>query len=203
MGILSFLDKRNKPENPTGKKRKTAFRRYGSSVIDRLTQDFKGSTLTSNGELEVSLRVMRARSRQLAMDNDYASKFLKMVKANVVGVHGIQLQARSVREDGSLDKQDNDTIEEAFAEWSLPENCSVTGRLSWVDIQRLVIESVARDGEVLVVKVRNFDNPFGFAVQIIEADHLDEDFNLTLANGNRIIMSVEVNEWDAPVPTIF
>mgnify|MGYP003650862693 CR=1 FL=1 len=133
------------------------------------------------------------------MDNDYASKFLKMVKANVVGVHGIQLQARSVREDGSLDKQDNDTIEEAFAEWSLPENCSVTGRLSWVDIQRLVIESVARDGEVLVVKVRNFDNPFGFAVQIIEADHLDEDFNLTLANGNRIIMSVEVNEWDAPV----
>ena len=55
MGILSFLDKRNKPENPTGKKRKTAFRRYGSSVIDRLTQDFKGSTLTSNGELEVSL----------------------------------------------------------------------------------------------------------------------------------------------------
>ena len=52
MGILSFLDKRNKPENPTGKKRKTAFRRYGSSVIDRLTQDFKGSTLTSNGELD-------------------------------------------------------------------------------------------------------------------------------------------------------
>jgi len=199
MGILSFLDKRNEPEKPTGKKRKTSFRRYGSSVIDRLTQDFKGSRLTANGELEVSLRVMRARSRQLAMDNDYASKFLKMVKANVVGVHGIQLQARSVREDGSLDKQDNDTIEEAFREWSLPENCSVTGRLSWVDIQRLVIESCARDGEVLVVKVRNFDNDFGFAVQIIEADHLDEDFNLTLANGNRIIMSVEVNEWDAPV----
>ena len=77
-------------------------------------------------------------------------------------------------------------------------------RLSWVDIQRLVIESVARDGEVLVVKVRNFDNPFGFAVQIIEADHLDEDFNLTLANGNRIIMSrLKLMNGMRQWPTIF
>ena len=199
MGILSFLGKQQEPDEDPKQKRKTSFRRYGSSVIDRLTQDFKGSMLTANGEIEASLRVMRGRSRQLAMDNDYASKFLKMVKANVVGVHGIQLQARSTREDGSLDKLDNDAIEASFKEWSLPENCSVTGRLSWVDIQRLVVESCARDGEVLVIKVRGFNNAFGFAVQIVEADHLDEDFNLTLTNGNRIIMSVEVNEWNAPV----
>ena len=80
MGILSFLGKQQEPDKDPQQKRKTSFRRYGSSVIDRLTQDFKGSMLTANGEIEASLRVMRGRSRQLAMDNDYASKFLKMVK---------------------------------------------------------------------------------------------------------------------------
>ena len=182
------------------KKRRIVQKRgYKASVIDRLTGDFRGSTLSANSELEKSLSVMRSRSRDLCMNNDYARKYLSMTTANVVGTHGIKIQARSKRDNGTYDREDNIAIEAAWKEWGNIENCTVTGRQSWVDVQNLAIKSIARDGEVLVQLVRGYKNKFGFAVQVIEADHLDESLNKKLQNGNRIVMSVELDKWDCPV----
>jgi lambda family phage portal protein len=47
--------------------------------------------------------------------------------------------------------------------------------------------------------VRGFKNDFGFALQVIEADQLDETLNKNLTNGHRIVMGVELNEWGAAV----
>ena len=190
----------NKKEAPEKRKQKNLQkRRYSAGVIDRLNGDFKGSTLSANGELLNVLPVIRSRSRDLCMNNDYARKFLSMTSANVVGTHGIKMQARSRRDDGTLDRQDNIAIEAAFNAWSNIENCTVTGRQSWIDVQNMAIKSIARDGEVLIIMVRGFDNPFGFALQVIEADQLDESLNKNLTNGNRIVMGVELNEWGAAV----
>ena len=189
----------SKSEAPKKRKQKINKRKYAAGVIDRLSGDFKGSNLSANGELAGTLPIMRGRSRELCMNNDYARKFLAMTSANVVGTHGIKMQARSRREDGTLDRQDNIAIEAAFKEWSTIENCTVTGRQSWVDVQNMAIQSIARDGEVLILMARGFGNPFGFALQIIEADHLDENHNLTLPNGNNIVMGVELDKWGAAV----
>jgi len=194
MGWFSKTD-----EAPAKRKQKTQKRRYSAGVIDRLSGDFKGSTLSANGELVGSLAIMRSRSRELCMNNDYARKFLAMTSANVIGTHGIKMQARSRRDDGTLDRQDNQAIEAAFTDWANIESCTVTGRQSWIDVQNMAIKSIARDGEVLVVMVRGFDNKFGFALQVVEADQLDENYNTTLGNGNRIVMGVELNEWGAAV----
>lgn len=197
MGL--FSRKKDEAPKPRRKQKKFARRSYAASIIDRLSGDFRGSNKSAASELVGSLYTMRARSRQLCMDNDYAKKFLAMVAANVVGNKGISLQARARRDDGSLDTLDNSTIEAAWAEWGNIEHCTVTGRQSWVDVQKLVIKSIARDGECLVVMVRGFDNEFGFALQVLESDHLDENYNTVLSNGNRIVMGVELNRWGAPV----
>ena len=89
----------SKKETTQRKQKKLQKRRYSAGVIDRLTGDFKGSTLSANGELINTLPVIRSRSRDLCMNNDYARKFLAMTSANVVGTHGIKMQARSRRDD--------------------------------------------------------------------------------------------------------
>lgn len=173
-------------------------RGYAAATQDRLTADFLGTTLSADRELISGLVRMRARARQLAMDNDYARKFLAMVKNNVVGPTGIRLQARTRRDDGSLDQSDNELLEMAWREWGRPENCTVTRRVSWSALQRQAVETVGRDGECLVLMLPGH-GPGGFALQILEADYLDVNHNAVLGNGRRIVMGVEIDQYGAPV----
>ena len=122
-----------------------------------------------------------------------------MLKTNVIGANGIVMQSKARRLDGTFDKQDNERIEKAWKRWGNKEFASVTGKLSWIDIQRLVLETLARDGEVLVRKLNHKDNPYQFTLQIIECDHLDEDLNKELKNGRRIKMGIEHDEWGRPI----
>ncbi|MCC7202441.1 MAG: phage portal protein [Nitrospirae bacterium] len=175
-------------------------RGYSAAILNRLTSDWVTSSKSANEEIRYSLRILRARSRELAMNNDYARKFLKMCVVNVVGPSGIALQNKARDINGNLDKIANDKIEEAFSDWGKKENADVTGRLSWLDMQRLFIETVARDGEILIRKIKGANlNKYAFSLQLIEADHLDENHNKTLENGNRIITGVEVNAQGKPL----
>ncbi|MFP6708747.1 MAG: phage portal protein, partial [Alphaproteobacteria bacterium] len=72
----------------------------------------------------------------------------------------------------------------------------------WTDAQRLFIETLARDGEVLVRFVNGYRNLERFAIEFVESDILDEELNAKAQNGNRIRMGVEVDrEWPAsPAP---
>ena len=130
-----------------GRKRKK--RSYEASGVGRLLQNWTTAIKTPDEELRTSLRNLRARSRELSINNDYARKFFEMLKTNVIGANGIVMQSKAKRLDGTFDKQDNERIEKAFKRWGRKEFASVTGKLSWVDTQRLVLETLARDGEVL------------------------------------------------------
>ena len=154
---------------------------------------------SSDSELKTSLKTLRARSRQLANDDDYAKKFFRMVRTNVIGSNGIRLQSIAKQDNDEPDEGARVKIEEGFKNWSKKNVCEVTGKYSFKDVQSMVMTSVARDGEILVSLARGIDNGFGFALQLIEADHLDEMYNTTLANGNKVKMGVEIDSWGRPV----
>jgi len=166
------------------------------------TGNFRASWGTTNysgnSELYNSLSALRARSRELNRNNSYGHRFFQMVPRNVIGRNGNNLQSR-VMNGKELDQKANDKIENAWVRWGKKENCDVTGMLSFRDMQHLIIRTIARDGEVLIYKIRNADNPFQFSLQLIEADHLDEKYNDTLSNGNVVKMGVELNEFGKPV----
>lgn len=182
-------------------KRRPALRRsYQLASVDRLTNDFLAPITTGDVELRISLPTMRARSRELERNNDYAKKFLHMVEINVVGKSGFTLQSRARDLSGILDQNANNIIESEFKKWGNRKYCTVDGRMSWVKVQKLVIRSVARDGECLVRMVRGFKNPWRFALQILEGDVLDETLNISDGPGQNLIkMGVEYNEWDRPI----
>lgn len=179
-------------------------RNYAAADTGRLFAGWLALPDTADELLKRGLRVLRGRGRELALNNDWVKGWLRRSRVNVVGPAGIRLQAR-VAEGGRRDQAANAKIEAAFAAWSKAGTCTVCGRYSFRDVQTHVLEAMNRDGEALIRKVRGFDNGFGFALQLLEADHLDENFNEERPGGanagrsTRIVMGVEIDAWRRPV----
>lgn len=153
----------------------------------------------ANMQIYADHGALMARAREQSINNGYAKRFYRLLKQNVIGSQGIQLMSKAVLPDGTPDRAARKLIELEWWKWSKRGNCDVTRTLSFWQFQRLWIETLARDGEVMVRIVRNFPNRWGFALQILEVDRLDVTLNQELTNGNRIRMGVERNAWEAPV----
>ena len=171
--------------------------RYAASKVVRTNRDWTTRSDGPNSLLFRSLRTLRARARQMVRDAPHFRKFIQMAKTNVIGHQGIQLQARAQFLDGRPNTKLNHDIEHEWWLWSQPENCSLSGKLSWVTAQYLFVETLIRDGEVLIQHMPA-DNPWGYAIRFWNVDWLDESYNDTLPSGNRVIMSVEVDAYDTP-----
>lgn len=182
-------------------------RAYAMAQHNRHTANWSAFPVAANRELRTQLRTMRNRSRALAQNDDYVSGYLSLRENNIPGPTGftlmVSLEPRS--DDPSEAEQKHDAaivkvIESAFTEWSHAENASASGKLSFVDQQRLVQRCTDRDGEVLIHRRKGANNPFRYTLKFIDVAWLDEFYNTTNPNtGNRIIMSVEVDDDDRPV----
>ena len=176
-------------------------RSYAGAANTRTTSDWVTLSTSADAELYTGLRAMRNRCRQLCRDNEHARQALRLIVNNVVG-QGIGLQAENLMgRGGKLDKRTNDSIESAWQRWGHPSRCHTAGKLSWAAIQRVVISGVAEAGEVLI---RMITKPFGdsrvpFALEIIEADQLVDNWTGRAPNGNEVRMGVEVDTWMRPV----
>jgi hypothetical protein len=66
--------------------------------------------------------------------------------------------------------------------------------------ERQIIDTIAVDGECFVSRLRGFPNKFGYALQIVDADLVDETYNVGAGpNQNRIRMGVEIDRWNRAV----
>jgi len=71
--------------------------------------------------------------------------------------------------------------------------------MDWVSIQRLVVGTLARDGEVFIRYARDAGNPFNFSVHVMEGDHFALHRNQLLDSNKRIVMSIEQNSYGQPL----
>ncbi len=176
-------------------------RLYAGAQVNRLNADWTALSTSADSEIVTSLRLLRARSRELIRDNEYAGNAVRIVKNNVVGT-GINLQAQVANARGKLIDPVNDKIEAAWTAWCGKDTCDVAGRLDLQDMLRLAIGQLVEAGEVIIRKI---GQPFGagripLGLEIIEADRLMDQFQTARApNGNAIRMGVEVDTWLRPV----
>lgn len=177
---------------------KVAKRGYSAATYDRLVHGWISTNASMDAELKGALPVIRNRSRDLGRNNDYVKQFFRDVQNNVVG-QGIpfEAQVQMLRGEGELDTKINSKIETEWAKWTRAENCHVAGELSFQDIERLIIREVAESGEFYVRKIRQkFGNSkVPLALELIEADRVDDNYNGVANNGNEIIMGVEKDKW--------
>jgi lambda family phage portal protein len=196
MKILDVLFGKKSEKRPPRRSRRS----FAAAKTDRLFQGWTTSNRSADAELLTALRILRARSRDLAVNDDYICRFLAMVKANVVGPRGVGLQNRAREENGDLDTVANQLIENGWKSWGEPGTCTIDGRLSWVDACALFVETVARDGECFVRMLRGPQyNRFGLALQFLDADLVEETYNEALRGGRKIRLSIEYDELDRPL----
>ena len=167
---------------------KTTKRRgFDGAAGSRLFNDFLSSSRSADGELRYSLKTLRERARELSRNNDYARRYIQLLLTNVIGPDGIGFQNRARDDSFALDQTANNAIESRWRDWCRQGVCTVDGRITWLDAQRLFMETLAHDGEVLVRLVRSWKgNEYGFTIQFVEADLLNEENNAERKDGPSI-----------------
>lgn len=175
-----------------------AKRNFAAAEISRLTESFGGTQASINHRLMMGMRIARGRARAMASNNDHARNFVRIFTRNVVGPSGFGLQVHALRPDGTIDQLDSSAIETAFAQWAKRGQCEVTGRYSLLDLQTVVARHLARDGEILIRRVKN-TSLFGYQLQLIDPALLDDSYNVMGPYGWRVCMGVEMDDWGKPV----
>jgi lambda family phage portal protein len=186
-------------------------REYTGAQINRLTADWIAGTIAVESEIRNNAIILRERARDLAKNNPLVKRWLKLCVSNIVGPNGFTFQSnvKIPVEDpvtGTVKwKQDtlaNIKIEEAWREWCEKKICDVEGKNSFRQLCGLIIAYRKRDGQAFIRKIRN-QSKFGFQLQIIPPEMLDEKFNTTLSNGNVVYAGIELDEWNRPVNYYF
>lgn len=166
-------------------------RNFNAGVADRLNASWSKAPISADQLVFSNLTTLRARSREQVLNNDYARRFLSMLKSNVVGQRGISIQSTVTGRKGDADTFAQNAIENHFKAWSHKKNCSLNGRQSWKTICNLALSTTAADGEVLV-RLHPLGT-YGLQLELIDAERLDVRYNGTLKNGNTIRFAIEFN----------
>lgn len=170
---------------------------FPAAQVSRLTSSWTADPGAVNRWMRHELRTLRARARHLARSDGYAAKFVSTCVANIAGPRPFALQAKVRRPRGAPDTPMNARIEAAWKAWGSRGPCDLTGTLSLSTIYRLVVRTLARDGEALIRL--HTSRPGGLRLQVLDIDRLDEERNEDLGSRGAIKMGVELDADMRPV----
>lgn len=186
-------------------------RSFAAAAYSRLTADWNTLARTVNYDIRMGGAAMRARARDLAQNDPYAKKFLRMIRKNVVGSAGFTFRnkAGEYSKKGNnfewvMDNYANKVIQDQFWYWGDKRHATITGNVSFRELCGLAVQQVAMDGELFIKHVKGKKvNDFGYTLQIIDADFIAENLNTKLSNGNYILMGIEFTPERKPVNYYF
>ena len=143
-----------------------------------------------NTETASGLAVVRARSRGAARNNEFAKRFLGMVRSNVLGPTGVRYQSRLRTAGGKLRTADNDRLESFWCAAGKTGVWDITGRYSRAVFDRIALRHVVVDGECFV-RVRVGRGPMGVQFQLLTADAVPLTTHMDLSGGRRVRQGIE------------
>lgn len=192
MGILSKLEARPRPiARGTG---------YAAAETGRLTASLLQEAEYINRTLRYQRRALVARARQGAQNNPYLKRYFQLCVDNIAGPCPFKLQAKIKYNSGKFDDSANDRIEDVWRQSGRKGNWEITNQWSRSAYTRLMVRTLAIDGEILVRKLRGPEyGAYGYRLQLIDSTRLDDQKNETLKGGGAIHMGVEINAANTPV----
>lgn len=175
---------------------------FAGAQLNRLTASWRATAERIDDELRTDLDALRARSRGLENNNDYARNYLDIVETNIIGDTAPRLISLADNAPGSPDDGARRAIVSSFAEWSKRGNCEISGHYSLTELCQMLARGGARDGECLIREHigPSAGNAWGYALQLLDIDRLATWLNRPAAQGvNAIKMGVELNAVGRPV----
>lgn len=166
----------------------------------RLMKGWHGYLQSIDDTLQYNLATLRSRARQLVEDNGEAAGLLLDFESDIVGPMGAVLQFRATKARGGQLDTLNDRIEARFKRWGARGSITMDGFDDSASLQRMVVRTVITDGEFFALKHRDRFLNDGYSLQPIDADQVDENYNVAPnANGVRIVMGVEIDRYGKPL----
>lgn len=173
-------------------------RRYEGASRGRRTENWLAAGKGPNTSASAStVGILRDRARDLDRNNSWATGLFDLVADYTAGP-GIIPQAKS----RSGNKTAQEAAEKAWLDWGETTAIDVNGRLNFYGMQHKVMRCVARDGEVLALRVhkegkrsswRQGAASLPIKVRLLESDYIDSAKNDSLKGGGKIISGVEVD----------
>jgi lambda family phage portal protein len=174
-------------------------RQYIGAAVGNLTR-ITAPNVSADKSIDANIRDLVKNSRDLARNNGYAKRFLRMARNNIAGPRGVAVRPVNAFANGRPYDTLNDAIIAAFREWSRPKYASASGKMSWLQIQRLLVSEWVTTGDGCLQIVYDPENPFGITLQPFDADRLDRDFNRLPQDGqNEVRHGVEINRYGKPL----
>lgn len=170
---------------------------------NRLTASWATTPTSVDAYIYQHWNSLVARSRDQAEKSDHGRKFLQLCRDNIAGPTGFNLQSHVKDPSGKADSVASDAVESAWYEFSKRGVFEITRSMSRADVERLLVTTVAMDGEAFAIKRRSKNLPHGFALQLVDAVALDPTHFETLGNGNKIRHGIEFNDLEQPVAYYF
>ena len=175
-------------------------RYYSGGQVTRFTEDWSTPQVTANEAIRWKLRTTRDRARDLERNDDFIRRYLSLVESNGIGPRGARMKPNIFDRDGKKDKAATLAITTQWDEAGKKGNWTVCGTLSRTAAEKMLLRRLVVDGEALYRIHRGWGNRWGFAIQILDADLLDETLFRAAGNGqNEIIMGVERDGYGKPV----
>lgn len=188
----------NKPKTKPANKIRLFFERYfKASYGDRLQSGWTTATISPDQLVYNNLQVLRARSREQVWNNDYAKRFIGLLKKHVIGQKGVLMQSQVTDDKGKPDVSAQNAIEAHWKKWSRKNHCDVTETLSWVTMQKLAIGTVAQDGEIFIRL--HSSGQYGLQLELIDSALIPIRYNEILPDGGFIRFGIEYNRQGKPV----
>lgn len=160
------------------------------------------SGTSADAELWSSLTTLRSRAWDVYRNDANIHGAIEQIISQVVD-KGLMIQpkVRMARGKG-LNTKVNQEIVDKFELWACRrEWCDTAAKHTFYKAQKTILRSLLISGEVLVrvVRKRFADSPIPFALEIIEADQLDDRIGYRTINGNQVRMGVELDSWRRPI----
>lgn len=176
---------------------------FHAAQSDRFTGDWGATPLDADQIVDRNHTILVARSREMAANNDFLRKYLRMMSKNVIG-DGVLFQSHVRDDTQKLDDHANTAIEAAWKEWCRPKHCDILGKNGFVALSKAVLRSVVTDGECFINLVMDPNAKFGLSLQLIDATRCPVDYNVErLPNGNHIRHGIEYDNVGRAIAYFF
>lgn len=166
---------------------------WEGAKIDNLVSGWITTPIPINQQIEQTLRIVRARSRQLAKNDPYVRRFLQLARSNIVGPTGFTFRSLVMTKAGKPDTNARNAIQDAWKEAMKPGAICYSEKHSGLDMMNLTSDSLSRDGEVIILQHTGSDaGPFGISFRFIDPELLDVNHK-DVHQGNKVRMGIETD----------
>lgn len=171
-------------------------RSYGQ-LSNPSTATLRGLLTSPNTDLYERLNRTRQLSRWMCDYDAYASKYLELCSVYITGDDGIKTHPYIEGTRGNKLERPSLDIKDHWHKWG--DEASLDRRYSFVELEQMAIQSIARDGEVFFRIIRGRQNEYGFSLQPIDPVLVDQDYTVRLPNNNTVLMGIERDTYGEPV----